>query len=53
MNMKNKPLQIEKIFRLAVLFMLLNVVGMSLVYAYDFSAICETGQTLYYNITDS
>ena len=27
--------------------------GMGTVYAYDFSATCSTGQTLYYNITNS
>ncbi|MBO7616100.1 MAG: leucine-rich repeat protein [Bacteroidales bacterium] len=27
--------------------------GMGTAYAYDFSAVCSTGQTLYYNITDA
>ena len=27
--------------------------GMSSAFAYDFSAVCPTGQTLYYNITDA
>ena len=27
--------------------------GMGTAYAYDFSAVCSTGQTLYYNIIDA
>lgn len=33
--------------------LLLCSVGMTKSYAYDFSAVCETGQTLYYNITNA
>ena len=33
--------------------LLLNATGMKNVYAHDFEAICPSGQTLYYNITDA
>ncbi len=33
--------------------LLLFAMGMTKIYAYDFSAVCSTGQTLYYNIIDS
>ena len=33
--------------------LLLNSAGMKNVYAHDFEAICPSGQTLYYNITDA
>ena len=51
MNMKS--LRLEKALRAALFVLLLGVVGMMKVYAYDFSAVCSTGQTLYYNITDA
>ena len=35
----------------AIIALLLGMVGK--MYAYDFSAVCETGQTLYYNIIDA
>ena len=50
--MKIKDLQKERVLRSALFVLLLNVVGMTKGYAYDFSAVCPTGQTLYYNITD-
>lgn len=38
----------------ALIVLLLSAVGMTKAFAaYDFSAVCETGQTLYYNITDA
>ena len=51
MKMKNLPM--KKALRAALFVLLLSVAGMTKGYAYDFSAVCETGQTLYYNITDS
>lgn len=36
-----------------LLVLLLSVVGITKGYAYRFSAVCSTGQTLYYNITNS
>ena len=43
----------KRAMRAALLVLLLSAVGMGKGYAYDFSAACETGQTLYYNITDA
>lgn len=51
MKMKNLPM--KKALHTALLVLLLSVAGMTKMYAFDFSAVCETGQTLYYNITDS
>ena len=51
MKMKNLPL--KKALCAALFVLLLNVVGMTKMYAYDFSAVCQTGQTLYYNIIDA
>ena len=51
--MQNKTLQIKRALRTALFVLLLCVVGMGKGYAYDFSAVCETGQTLYYNIIDA
>ena len=42
----------QRNLRFALLFMMLFA-GMTKSYAYDFSAVCETGQTLYYNITNA
>ena len=39
--------------RAALLVLLLNVVGLTKMYAYSFSAVCSTGQTLYYNNTNA
>ena len=47
--MKN---QIKNIYRFSMLILLLGVAGMTKMYAQDFSAVCETGQTLYYKITE-
>ena len=54
--MQNKTLQMKRALRTALLVLLLSTVGMGNVVAqpnYDFSAVCETGQTLYYNIIDA
>lgn len=50
--MKLKTLHLKK-RKYFLLILLLNVVGMTKLFAYDFSVVCETGQTLYYNIIDS
>jgi len=49
--MKEKNLQLRNIAKTTMIALFLGVVGK--MYSYDFSAICETGQTLYYNITDA
>ena len=41
--------QSRSIFLLLILFCL----GQAKLFAYDFSAVCETGQTLYYNVIDA
>lgn len=53
--MTNKHLHQKKACRFALFFMLFCMVGMTKSYAddYDFSAVCSTGQTLYYRITNS
>lgn len=52
--MQTKTLQTKRALRTALLVMLLGAAGMGKGYAsYDFSAVCETGQMLYYNITDA
>ncbi len=51
--MQVKDLQLKRALRTALLVLLLNIVGMGKMYAYDFSAVCETGQTLYYKFTGS
>lgn len=51
--MKGKNLQLKTAFRAVMLILMLGSVGIMNVYAYDFSAVCSTGQTLYYKITDA
>lgn len=51
--MKIKHLQTKRIAKTILIGLLLCVIGMPKGYAYDFSAVCETGQTLYYNITNA
>ena len=51
--MQTKDLQMKRTLRTVLFVLLLGVVGMTKGYAYDFSAVCETGQTLYYSITDA
>lgn len=48
--MQVKDLQLKRALRTALLVLLLGVAGIVKGYAYDFSAVCETGQTLYYEI---
>ncbi len=49
--MKEKTLQFRVMAKAVMIGLLLGVAGKA--YAYDFSAVCETGQTLYYNIIDA
>ena len=51
-DMTTKQLH-QKTHHFVLLFLLLCVVGMTKSYSYDFSAVCDTGQTLYYSITDA
>ena len=52
--MKDKHLQPKRALRTVLFVLLLSAAGMTKLYAsYDFSAVCETGQTLYYNIIDA
>ena len=48
----DRYLRFNKKCKLALL-LLLSLAGMGKGYAYSFSAVCPTGQTLYYNITDA
>ena len=50
--MKTKHLQIGRAGRYMLLLLMLPLMAAK-AYAYDFSAVCSTGQTLYYNITDN
>ena len=49
--MKKNKLQIGMTVKAVMIALLMGVAGK--VNAYDFSAVCETGQTLYYNIIDA
>ena len=51
--MQKMNLQKKRALRTALLVLLLSVAGIEKGYAYSFSAVCETGQTLYYNIIDA
>ena len=51
--MKEKTLRMKTALRAVVLILMLGGFGVIKGYAYDFSAVCSTGQTLYYNITDA
>jgi hypothetical protein len=51
--MKIRNLLVKWAARAVLIGLLLGVAGMTKMYAYDFSAVCETGQTLYYNILDA
>ena len=51
--MNKRNLQPIRTLRSVLLVLLLCAVGMTKMYAYDFSAVCSTGQTLYYNIMDA
>ena len=49
-----KTLQMKRALRIVLLVLLLGAFGTTKMYAsFDFSAVCETGQTLYYNIIDA
>ena len=48
--MKMNTLRFGKALRAALLFLLLNVAGMTKGYSYDFSATSSNGQTLYYKV---
>ncbi len=48
--MNIKTLQMKKKNFLVLITLLLSMVGMTKVYAYDFTAVTTTGQTLYYSI---
>ena len=50
--MNKRHLQTKRILLSVLIVLLLNVVGLTKMYAYSFSAVCSTGQTLYYNIID-
>ena len=50
--MNTRALQSKRALRCVLLVLLLSAIGMTKGFAYDFSAVCETGQTLYYNIAD-
>ena len=50
--MNTRALQSKRAHFCVLLVLLLNAIGMTKGFAYDFSAVCETGQTLYYNIAD-
>ena len=50
--MKTKHLQIGRAGRYMLLLLMLPLMAAK-AYAYDFSAVCSTGQALYYNITDN
>ena len=51
-NMKDRFVQLKRVLCTTLFILLLSFVGMTKMYAYDFSAVCPTGQTLYYNIID-
>lgn len=50
-TMKNNFSRFNMAARTVLAILLLGIIGNA--YAYDFSAVCETGQTLYYNITNA
>ena len=51
--MKNRVLRMKKRMRVAILVILFSLLGLGKGYSYDFSAVCPTGQTLYYSITNT
>lgn len=51
--MKNRNLQTKRMIKTFLFVLLFGMVGMTKSYAYDFYEACETGQILYYNITDA
>ena len=52
--MKKRFLRLKTALRAVMLILMMGVVGVTEGFAaYDFSAVCSTGQTLYYRITDA
>ncbi len=51
--MKNLFLRMKRALSAVLLVLLLSAVGMTKGFAYDFSKVCSTGQTLYYDIIDA
>ena len=51
--MEKRNLHLQKKVIPILFILLLSAAGMTKGFAYDFSAVCETGQTLYYTITDA
>lgn len=51
--MKNRNLQTKRMIKTFLFVLLFGMVGMTKSYAYDFYEACETGQILYYNITNA
>ena len=51
--MKTNTIQLKKALHAALIVLLLSAAGMTKSYAYNFSAVAPSGQTLYYNITSS
>ena len=49
--MEKRFLQMKTMAKAVIVALLIGTAGK--MYAYDFSAVCETGQTLYYNIIDT
>ena len=52
-HMKKRFLRLKTAMRAVMLILIMGVVGITEGFAYNFSAECETGQTLYYDITDN
>lgn len=48
-----KTLQLKRAMRAALLVLLLSVAGMGKGYAWDFSAVCDSGQRLYFEIVST
>ena len=51
--MKKRFLRLKTAMRAVMLILMMGVVGITEGFAYDFWAVCETGQKLYYQITDN
>lgn len=51
--MQTKFISMRSAMCAALLVLLFSILGITKGYAYRFSAVCSTGQTLYYNITNS
>lgn len=51
--MKKRFLRLKTVMRAVMLILIMGVVGITEGFAYDFEAVCPSGQTLYYQITDN